>query len=160
MMHQINTSLTLIQMRSKVLQLQGKQLCRAPSRPILSVLWTRCLPRSIVSNKSGTCWSWPPRTLQRPSVSKEALEHGNRQWKHAFDDQHVILWLLFKQLDIAFVDRADIKMYIGLPSANAIYSMFKASLDELQRAGIIQPKVCFFGLFSTKVIWVQYRCLD
>ncbi|KAI9238823.1 MAG: thyroid hormone receptor interactor 13 [Podila humilis] len=44
-------------------------------------------------------------------------------------------------IDIAFVDRADIKMYIGLPSANAIYSMFKASLDELQRAGIIQPKV-------------------
>ncbi|KAG0039647.1 Pachytene checkpoint protein 2 [Podila clonocystis] len=44
-------------------------------------------------------------------------------------------------IDIAFVDRADIKMHIGLPSANAIYSMFKASLDELQRAGIIQPKI-------------------
>ncbi|KAG0069071.1 Pachytene checkpoint protein 2, partial [Podila epicladia] len=44
-------------------------------------------------------------------------------------------------IDIAFVDRADIKMHIGLPSANAIYSMFKASLDEVQRAGIIQPKI-------------------
>ncbi|KAF9319676.1 Pachytene checkpoint protein 2 [Podila horticola] len=44
-------------------------------------------------------------------------------------------------IDIAFVDRADIKMHIGLPSANAIYSMFIASLDELQRAGIIQPNV-------------------
>lgn len=53
---------------------------------------------------------------------------------------------IVKRLDIAFVDRADIKMHIGLPSANAIYSMFIASLDELQRAGIIQPNVCFMLL--------------
>ncbi|KAI8604789.1 pachytene checkpoint protein 2 [Dissophora ornata] len=44
-------------------------------------------------------------------------------------------------IDIAFIDRADIKMYIGLPSQKAIYSILKSSLEELQRAGIIQPQL-------------------
>ncbi|KAF9928718.1 Pachytene checkpoint protein 2 [Linnemannia zychae] len=40
-------------------------------------------------------------------------------------------------IDIAFIDRADIKMYIGLPPPKAIYNILCSSLNELRRAGII-----------------------
>ena len=45
------------------------------------------------------------------------------------------------KIDLAFVDRADIKMYIGNPSPVAIYSIFKSCLDELVRSKIIGPVV-------------------
>jgi len=44
------------------------------------------------------------------------------------------------KIDVAFVDRADIKFYIGLPSPVAIYSIFRSCLEELSRVRIIQPK--------------------
>lgn len=34
-------------------------------------------------------------------------------------------------IDIAFVDRADLKEYIGFPSQSAIFHIFKSSIDEL-----------------------------
>lgn len=40
-------------------------------------------------------------------------------------------------IDLAFVDRADIKQFIGLPGSKAIYSIYKSCLDELIRAGIV-----------------------
>ncbi|KAG2489739.1 hypothetical protein HYH03_011846 [Edaphochlamys debaryana] len=40
-------------------------------------------------------------------------------------------------IDVAFVDRADIKAYIGPPSLAARYEMLRASVQELSRAGII-----------------------
>ncbi|KAK3809768.1 MAG: TR-interacting protein 13 [Linnemannia elongata] len=43
-------------------------------------------------------------------------------------------------IDIAFIDRADIKMYIGLPPPKAIYTILCSSLNELGRAGIIHAK--------------------
>ncbi|KAG0318094.1 Pachytene checkpoint protein 2, partial [Dissophora globulifera] len=42
-------------------------------------------------------------------------------------------------IDLAFIDRADIKLRIGLPSRNAIDSLLESSIRELQRVGIIQP---------------------
>lgn len=36
-------------------------------------------------------------------------------------------------IDLAFVDRADIKQYIGPPSAEAIYQIYTTCLDELMR---------------------------
>ncbi|KAF8946165.1 Pachytene checkpoint protein 2 [Haplosporangium gracile] len=44
-------------------------------------------------------------------------------------------------IDVAFIDRADIKMYIGLPSPKAIYAILCSSLNELGRAGIIHAMV-------------------
>lgn len=41
--------------------------------------------------------------------------------------------------DVAFVDRADIKQYIGLPGVRARYEIIRSCLTELQRVGIIQP---------------------
>ncbi|KAF9582230.1 Pachytene checkpoint protein 2 [Lunasporangiospora selenospora] len=43
-------------------------------------------------------------------------------------------------IDVAFADRADIKMYIGLPSHRAIYWMLRSGITELQRVNIIDDK--------------------
>ena len=40
-------------------------------------------------------------------------------------------------IDLAFVDRADIKAYIGPPPAHARYEILRTCLEELQRVGII-----------------------
>ncbi|KAJ9588802.1 hypothetical protein L9F63_017913 [Diploptera punctata] len=40
-------------------------------------------------------------------------------------------------IDLAFVDRADIKQYIGPPSTYAIYKIYQSCIQELKRAGII-----------------------
>jgi hypothetical protein len=41
-------------------------------------------------------------------------------------------------IDLAFVDRADIKQYIGLPSADARYTILASCFRELARAGIVR----------------------
>lgn len=43
-------------------------------------------------------------------------------------------------IDLAFVDRADIKQYIGLPSVVACYNIITSCIQELMRVGIITPK--------------------
>ncbi|KAF9278982.1 Pachytene checkpoint protein 2 [Mortierella alpina] len=40
-------------------------------------------------------------------------------------------------IDVAFIDRADIKVHVGLPSQRAIHNMLCSSLQELQRVNII-----------------------
>lgn len=42
-------------------------------------------------------------------------------------------------IDLAFVDRADIKQYIGLPSPKAIFQIYHSCITELMRTGIISP---------------------
>jgi len=36
-------------------------------------------------------------------------------------------------IDVAFLDRADVRQYIGLPSSGAIYQIFHSCLLELVR---------------------------
>ena len=52
------------------------------------------------------------------------------------------------KIDLAFVDRADMKVHIGLPGQHAIYEIFLSSILELQRVGIIERRGsmvnCFF----------------
>ncbi|RXG61602.1 Pachytene checkpoint protein 2-like protein [Armadillidium vulgare] len=43
-------------------------------------------------------------------------------------------------IDLAFVDRADIKQYIGLPSQGAIYQIYLSCLNELMNTKIISSK--------------------
>ena len=38
-------------------------------------------------------------------------------------------------IDLAFIDRADIKLYIGPPSQRAIYEMLHSCVSELVRCG-------------------------
>lgn len=39
--------------------------------------------------------------------------------------------------DIAFVDRADIKAYVGPPTLQARYEILRSCIDELFRVGIL-----------------------
>nr|CAH0098974.1 unnamed protein product [Daphnia galeata] len=41
-------------------------------------------------------------------------------------------------IDLAFVDRADIKQFIGLPTPRAIYAIYYSCLQELLRTGILK----------------------
>ncbi|XP_067204728.1 pachytene checkpoint protein 2 homolog isoform X3 [Linepithema humile] len=43
-------------------------------------------------------------------------------------------------IDLAFVDRADIKQYLGYPSESAIYSIYHSCLRELMRVGILEDE--------------------
>ncbi|RUS14475.1 P-loop containing nucleoside triphosphate hydrolase protein [Endogone sp. FLAS-F59071] len=45
-------------------------------------------------------------------------------------------------IDLAFIDRADIKQYIGLPSPEAIYAILATCLKELMRVGIVDSAEC------------------
>ena len=42
---------------------------------------------------------------------------------------------------MAFLDRVDIKQFIGNPSHEAIYQILRNSINELMRCGIIYPEV-------------------
>jgi SpoVK/Ycf46/Vps4 family AAA+-type ATPase len=42
-------------------------------------------------------------------------------------------------IDLAFVDRADIKQYIGPPGPRVRYDILRTCLDELMRVGIVTP---------------------
>ena len=46
-------------------------------------------------------------------------------------------------IDDAFLDRADIKQYIGNPSLPARYSILKSCVEELIRVGILFPNTKF-----------------
>ncbi|KAK3579945.1 hypothetical protein CHS0354_020842 [Potamilus streckersoni] len=55
-------------------------------------------------------------------------------------------------IDLAFVDRADIKQYIGLPSPAAIFKIFYSCIQELIRVGIISPVHQLVDLKSLEVM--------
>lgn len=42
------------------------------------------------------------------------------------------------RIDAAFLDRADVKQYIGLPNVGARYEILRGGIDELLKCGIIQ----------------------
>ncbi|KAL6254589.1 hypothetical protein P5V15_014641 [Pogonomyrmex californicus] len=43
-------------------------------------------------------------------------------------------------IDLAFIDRADIKQYLGYPSETAIYNIYHSCLKELMRTGILESE--------------------
>lgn len=48
---------------------------------------------------------------------------------------------LSSAIDTAFVDRADIKQYIGLPPVQAVYWILLGCLRELMRSGVVVESV-------------------
>lgn len=48
-----------------------------------------------------------------------------------------------EKIDLAFVDRADIKQYIGPPSVNGIYSIYLSCLEELMKVTTLLLLSCF-----------------
>jgi len=43
-------------------------------------------------------------------------------------------------VDLAFVDRADIKLFLGLPSLEARYEILRSCIEELMKVGIISSQ--------------------
>lgn len=57
-------------------------------------------------------------------------------------------------IDVALIDRADIKMYVGLPSVEAIYQIYSTCIQELQKV-----KTCEFFQLTFFLICFLLRCL-
>lgn len=53
---------------------------------------------------------------------------------------------------MAFVDRADIKQYIGPPSAAAIFRIYLSCLEELMKCQIIYPRQHLLSLRELEMI--------
>lgn len=47
---------------------------------------------------------------------------------------------LTESVDLAFIDRADVKQYVGMPILEARYAIFRTCLQELTRVGIIDAE--------------------
>ena len=54
-------------------------------------------------------------------------------------------------IDLAFVDRADIKQFIDLPSPAAIYKIYRSCVDELVRTRIISTAEKLFSLYNPEL---------
>ncbi|XP_077383450.1 pachytene checkpoint protein 2 homolog isoform X2 [Festucalex cinctus] len=57
-----------------------------------------------------------------------------------------------EKIDLAFVDRADIKQYIGPPSEKGIYDIFLSCLEELMKCQIIYPRQPLFTIFELETM--------
>ncbi|XP_059195740.1 pachytene checkpoint protein 2 homolog [Centropristis striata] len=57
-----------------------------------------------------------------------------------------------EKIDLAFVDRADIKQYIGPPSEKGIYNIYLSCLEELMKCQIIYPRQQLFTMFELETM--------
>jgi SpoVK/Ycf46/Vps4 family AAA+-type ATPase len=57
-------------------------------------------------------------------------------------------------IDLAFVDRADIKQYIGPPNLRARYDITSTCIYELMRVGIVAPKVPLLDYKSLELMQI------
>nr|XP_020468490.1 pachytene checkpoint protein 2 homolog [Monopterus albus] len=57
-----------------------------------------------------------------------------------------------EKIDLAFVDRADIKQYIGPPSEEGIYNIYLSCLEELMKCQIIYPRQQLFTMFELEMM--------
>jgi SpoVK/Ycf46/Vps4 family AAA+-type ATPase len=61
-------------------------------------------------------------------------------------------------IDDAFVDRADMKVYIGFPSTGARYHILKSAMEELMRVRLIEPKQCILDYQAALLFAQQLSC--
>ncbi|KAJ8354375.1 hypothetical protein SKAU_G00219420 [Synaphobranchus kaupii] len=57
-----------------------------------------------------------------------------------------------EKIDLAFVDRADIKQYIGPPSSAAIFSIYHSCLEELMKCQIIYPRQQLLTMYELETM--------
>jgi SpoVK/Ycf46/Vps4 family AAA+-type ATPase len=60
-------------------------------------------------------------------------------------------------IDTAFIDRADIKAFIGLPPPKARYTVLATCVQELVRVGLVHPAVPLLGWGAAHPLWLQTR---
>ncbi|GBM59936.1 Pachytene checkpoint protein 2 [Araneus ventricosus] len=61
-------------------------------------------------------------------------------------------------IDVALIDRADIKQYIGLPSIEAIYQIYSTCIKELQQCGIICTRELLLPLHRLRISAENEQC--
>ncbi|KAJ8004829.1 hypothetical protein DPEC_G00140370 [Dallia pectoralis] len=57
-----------------------------------------------------------------------------------------------EKIDLAFVDRADIKQYIGPPSVEGIFSIYLSCLEELMKCQIIYPRQQLLTMYELETM--------
>ncbi|CAB1333864.1 unnamed protein product [Coregonus sp. 'balchen'] len=57
-----------------------------------------------------------------------------------------------EKIDLAFVDRADIKQYIGPPSVEGIFNIYLSCLEELMKCQIIYPRQQLLTMFELETM--------
>ncbi|XP_037532920.1 pachytene checkpoint protein 2 homolog [Nematolebias whitei] len=57
-----------------------------------------------------------------------------------------------EKIDLAFVDRADIKQYIGPPSEKGIYNIYLSCLEELMKCQIVYPRQQLFTMYELETM--------
>ncbi|XP_048117576.1 pachytene checkpoint protein 2 homolog isoform X2 [Alosa alosa] len=57
-----------------------------------------------------------------------------------------------EKIDLAFVDRADIKQYIGPPSVEGIFNIYLSCLEELMKCQIIYPRQQLLTMFELQTM--------
>ncbi|XP_048882071.1 pachytene checkpoint protein 2 homolog isoform X1 [Brienomyrus brachyistius] len=60
-----------------------------------------------------------------------------------------------EKIDLAFVDRADIKQYIGPPSPDAIFNIYLSCLEELMKCQIIYPRQQLLTMYELETMGFQ-----
>lgn len=71
-----------------------------------------------------------------------------------------------EKIDLAFIDRADIKQYIGPPSVKGIYSIYLSCLEELMKVTIAffpmnvfrakSPLLAWFAVLRKSTLWAGF----
>lgn len=61
-----------------------------------------------------------------------------------------------EKIDVAFVDRADIRQYVGLPSMAAIFKIYLSCLEELMKVMAVLPLLLVGSLSScNSLAWLR-----
>ena len=63
------------------------------------------------------------------------------------------------RIDLAFVDRADMKVFIGPPGPTAVYSIIQGAADELHQKGLIEDDFKLLRLKTSKISSINYRII-
>lgn len=105
------------------------------------ISWTFGLPNPVIANQCLFC-----RRCNFPEVYVDGLnatrmnEWRNKAFPNSGTQAHlecIIHTSVCCVADIAFVDRADIKAYVGPPTLQARYEILRSCLQELLRTGIL-----------------------
>lgn len=60
-------------------------------------------------------------------------------------------------IDEAFLDRADLKVFVGNPSSSAIYQILQSCIQELMRCGIIRETVISLCSINSQITFRNWR---
>ncbi|XP_076972907.1 pachytene checkpoint protein 2 homolog isoform X2 [Tamandua tetradactyla] len=126
----------------------ARNACKAGTEPSDAIRVVNAVLTQIDQIKRILLW-----VLGSPQRSSEACllsAYGVRA-KHS---NVVILTTsnITERIDVAFVDRADIKQYIGPPSAAAIFKIYLSCLEELMKCQIIYPRQQLLTLRELEMI--------